>query len=362
MPLNVLLLEDSPHDAELELKMLSTAGYDCRPVQVQTRDDFTAALSQPDLDIILSDYHLPRFDGLAALVIAQWYRPDVPFILVSGVVGEEFAVDSVKAGATDYVLKTRLDRLGSVVQRALREREERQRARVAEQALRDAHTRLQALSTRTLQIQEEERRRIARELHDEIGQALTAVKIHIQAAQRRLPQDARGALDESIDVVDHALDQVRGLSLDLRPPQLDQLGLAAALRWHVDRQAAAAGVGAEVQAADLPGRLSSELETVCFRVVQEAVTNIIRHAGATWVRVRLAVEGQTLTVVIVDDGCGFDITEARRCSLETGHAGLFGMEERAALAGGKVVFDSASGRGTTITASFPLSLRANEED
>ena len=218
------------------------------------------------------------------------------------------------------------------------------------------------MSTRTLNVQEEERRRIARELHDEIGQALTAVKIHIQAAQRRLSGAARDSLDESISLVDQALNQVRSLSLDLRPPQLDQLGLVAALRWHVDKQTAASGISAEFFAPVLPRRLSSDVETVCFRIVQEAVTNTIRHAGASHVRVELKVEGDTLTLSVSDNGRGYEIAEARRRSLETGHAGLFGIEERAMLAGGKVEFDSAPGRGATIRAAFPLHYRNTEAD
>jgi signal transduction histidine kinase len=360
--LNVLLLEDSPLDAELELKMLVSSGCECNATCVKTSDEFSAALSRPELDIILADYNLPGFDGLAALAIAQRRRPDLPFILVSGVVGEEFAVESVKAGATDYVLKSRLDRLGPVVKRALRERGERERTRAAEQGLRDAHARLQALSTRTLHVQEEERRRIARELHDEIGQALTAVKIHIQAAQRRLPGPAREALNESIEVVDQALNQVRSLSLDLRPPQLDQLGLVAALRWHVDKQTAVSGINAEFSAPVLPRRLSSDMETVCFRIVQEAVTNTIRHAQATRLRVELKIKGETLAISVSDNGRGYDIAEARRRSLETGHAGLFGIQERATLAGGKVEFESSPGNGATIRAAFPLRYRNTEAD
>jgi signal transduction histidine kinase len=358
--LNVLLLEDSDLDAELELKMLESNGYACSTVHAKTRQEFSDALELQGLDIILADYNLPGFDGLAALAIAQRRRPELPFILVSGVVGEEFAVESLKAGATDYVLKSRLERLGPVVGRALRERGQRERARAAEQGLRDAHARLQALSTRTLNVQEEERRRIARELHDEIGQALTAVKIHVQAAQRHLAGPAREILNESINVVDQALDQVRSLSLDLRPPQLDQLGLIAALRWHVDKQAAASGIAAEFSAPVLPRRLSSDLETVAFRIVQEAVTNTIRHSGATRVRVELKVDESKFTLSVADNGRGYDIDEARRRSLETGHAGLFGMQERAMLAGGAVEFDSAPGRGATIRAAFPLHFRTME--
>lgn len=359
--LRLLLLEDSQLDAELELRMLTHGGFSCETTCVSTPDDFRQALAHQDLDIVLADYNLPGFDGLAALSMSRALRPEVPFILVSGVVGEEFAVESLKAGATDYVLKSRLQRLAPVVSRALQERDDRKRARAAERQLRDAHDRLQALSARTLGVQEEERRRIARELHDEIGQALTAVKIHIQAARRQVQGAGSEALAEAIEVVNEALKQVRSLSLDLRPPQLDQLGLVPALRWHLEKQAAASGVAVDLVAPQLRGRLSSELETVCFRIVQEALTNTLRHAGASHVSVELRLEGDQLQLNVTDDGRGFDVSQARSHSLETGHAGLFGMEERATLAGGLLQLQSTPGHGATIRAAFPLRYRTTEE-
>jgi len=138
-PLRILVLEDDPLDAELEIAALEESGYLCRWERVETRDDFLAQLALPAAhDLILADYNLPNFDGLTALTLFLERKLDIPFILVSGTVGEETAIESLKAGATDYVLKDRLSRLGPVVKRALLEKKERQRRRQAEEQLRKA--------------------------------------------------------------------------------------------------------------------------------------------------------------------------------------------------------------------------------
>jgi two-component system cell cycle sensor histidine kinase/response regulator CckA len=133
--LRLLILEDDAFDAELEVATLGEAGYVCRWERVETRAEFLACLDAPDYDVILADYNLPAFDGLTALQLFLDRDLDLPFILVSGTMGEETAIESLKAGATDYVLKDRLTRLGPVMKRALREKEERQQRRQAEEAL-----------------------------------------------------------------------------------------------------------------------------------------------------------------------------------------------------------------------------------
>lgn len=214
--------------------------------------------------------------------------------------------------------------------------------------------RLQLLSSRLLEVQEAERRHIARELHDEVGQALTAVKINLQMLRHEAERaPAAGRLDDSLGMVDRILRGVRRLSLDLRPSLLDDLGLAAAVRWYVGAQAQRAGLAAEVVADALPGDLSPALATTCFRIVQEAVTNVVRHARATRLTVTLEFANATLDLTVSDDGAGFDVPAARRQALEGSSLGLLGLEERAELAGGRSVIESAPGRGTTVRVSLP---------
>ena len=215
--------------------------------------------------------------------------------------------------------------------------------------------RLQMLSQELLEVQESERRHISRELHDEIGQALTAVKVNLQAARRAQPSaDVLAQLDESIDVVERTLEQVRDLSLDLRPSLLDDLGVVAALRWYIDRQSQRAGFQAQFT-ADVPElRLPSELETTCFRVVQEALTNIIRHAHAQHVHVELNEREQSLELVIRDDGIGFNVAAVMDRAAGDLSLGLLGMQERVQLVEGQIEIVSDPAKGTEIRAVFPL--------
>ena len=215
-PLKLLILEDNAFDAELEVGQLQAAGYDCDWLRVQTREDFEACLDRPDFELILADYNLPSFDGLSALGLMKERGLEIPFVLISGTLGEERAIESVKAGATDYVMKERLERLAPVVARALNDRLELVKGRAAQQALREAHRRLQALSARLLQVEETERRRVARELHDGVGQLLTAVKLRLAGLNPSLA-DYAPRRSECVAAIDEALEQVRRMSRDLRP-------------------------------------------------------------------------------------------------------------------------------------------------
>lgn len=220
-----------------------------------------------------------------------------------------------------------------------------------------ARERLQSLSRQLVEAQEEERRRIARELHDEIGQALTALKFNLQSV-RRTAGAALPALDESIDIAERVLQQVRDLSLDLRPSLLDDLGLSAALRWYLDRQAQRTGWKTRFTSDHLDLRLPTHLETVCFRVTQEALTNVARHARATrvWLDVRRRI-GQLL-LTILDDGVGFDVDAALRHALGGRSFGVLGMQERVALAGGWLNIRSTPGGGTEIRVGLPITAAA----
>ncbi len=142
--LRILNLEDNPLDTELMHATLSEGGVECQLTQVQTRADFAAALESGDFDLVLADYSLPSFDGLSALKAAQEVLSEVPFILVSGTLGEERAIEALKSGATDYVLKQRLERLVPAVRRAVREAEERTERMRAEEALRESEERFRA--------------------------------------------------------------------------------------------------------------------------------------------------------------------------------------------------------------------------
>ncbi|HEX4647000.1 MAG TPA: sensor histidine kinase, partial [Verrucomicrobiae bacterium] len=223
-------------------------------------------------------------------------------------------------------------------------------------ALKQTTEQLQTLSRRLLEMQETERRHLSRELHDEIGQALTALKINLQALQRTSDSSSTffPRLADSISIVDRTLRQVRNLSLDLRPSALDDLGLFAALRWYADQQAQRAGLRVQLSVKFTETRLDPTLETACFRVAQEALTNVVRHAQAKNVLVELSRENDFLRLMVRDDGEGFDPARVRKRKQSDGTLGLMGMEERVSLTGGRIEFKSAPGRGAEIHAWFPL--------
>jgi two-component system sensor histidine kinase UhpB len=217
-------------------------------------------------------------------------------------------------------------------------------------------TRLRALSQRLLEVQEEERRSLARDLHDDIGQALTALKIQLESlAQSQSGEgEPRRRVDECVETTRHTLDRVRQLSLNLRPLQLDDLGLVAALRSHLDRQAGLGGLAPHFDAGEAPPQLDPEIETACFRVAQEAITNVLRHARARNLWVRLFTTGDRLALSVRDDGGGFDPDSARRRAHAGGSLGLAGMEERISIAGGTIELRSRPGQGTVLLATFPI--------
>jgi len=225
----------------------------------------------------------------------------------------------------------------------------------AEGKLKQSRQRLQVLSRRLVDVQETERRHLARELHDEIGQALTVAELNLQAMLQSPGTDALAPrLKESLEVVDRVLVQVHDLSLNLRPSMLDDLGLEAALRWYTQKHATLAGLQAEVRADHLEQRLDPMIETECFRVAQEAVNNVVKHAKARTLVVELTVNEQQLHLSVRDDGVGFDVAVARDQAVKGQSLGLLSMEERATLAGGGLQYHASPGGGTEVHAWFPL--------
>ena len=238
---------------------------------------------------------------------------------------------------------------------ALQQREAARRR--AEGRLKESRQRLQVVSRRLVEVQETERRHLARELHDEIGQSLTVAELNLQAMLQSPGTDALAPrLKESLEVVGRVQEQVRDLSLNLRPSMLDDLGLEAALRWYTGRQAILGGLQAEVRADPLEQRLDPMIETECFRVAQGALTNVVKYAKAHTVTVELSKndEDEQLHLSVRDDGVGFDVASVRERAVRGASLGLLSMEERAELAGGGLEYDSTPGRGTEVHAWFPL--------
>jgi PAS domain S-box-containing protein len=210
---------------------------------------------------------------------------------------------------------------------------------------------LRALSCRLVEVQETERRQVARELHDHIGQELTGLKFLLEMTSRLPAHSLRGKLNEALASINELVERVQDLSLDLRPAMLDDLGLVPALLWHFERYQSQTGVRVIFSHRGIQRRLDAEIETAVYRIVQEALTNVARHAGVTEASVRLVVNRGLLSVHIEDLGTGFDVDKA----MDNGtSSGLTGMHERAVLLGGQFKVHSSPSSGTRVVARFPL--------
>ena len=616
--LRILILEDLPSDAELMVYELRQAGIAHSHRRVADREHFAAALEEDCPDIILSDFHLPGFDGLEALALAQATRPDTPFIFVSGAMGEEVAIDTVKRGATDYVLKDRITRLGPAVERALREAEarrerrqvaaalrdseeryrlllknlpavvykgyvncevdfidekveeltgydkinfdtrdikwndlllsedyqkfkaafqrglhesgsyireyrirrkngeviwiqdrgqiicdpegrveyisgvffdvtERRRAeealqvsearfasfmrhlpgtavmrdfngrylfanetwerirrragqdwqgktiadmwppemavdidasdqqiitqgdpvqvieeipqedgihnwlvnkfpipdqngrptligavgiditlrRRAEEALRESEQRLRYLTSQLLTAQERERKRISMELHDELGQSLALLKLQIRAIERRLGDDLRDLKDGCLEMLlylDGVIENVRRLSRDLSPSILEDLGLQSALKYLIEGVSRHYTVRFVCEAEDLDHLFPAEAQIIIYRIFQECLTNISKHAGATEVSISIKKDGNLIALVLEDNGAGFDPVQVSGRRGSGRGMGLAALDERTRMLGGTLTIRSQPGSGTRLTCIIPVEQRSRIAD
>ncbi len=228
------------------------------------------------------------------------------------------------------------------------------RRKQAEEAIREYAERLGVLSRRLMEVQEMERRSIARELHDEISQALTGLKLTLEMAARLPPSDVGPSLTRAHTLVNDLMAHARKMSLDLRPPMLDDLGLTPALLWHIEHYTAQTQVRVNLKHSGIEGRrFEPEVETAAYRIVQEALTNVARHAQVEEATVRIWTQQLMLTVQIEDNGRGFDVEKV------VGTSGLAGMRERTRLLDGQLLVESHLGGGTRLTAG--LSIRSNPD-
>jgi two-component system, NarL family, sensor histidine kinase UhpB len=350
------MLEDDAADAELTKFALRKGGVHFSVSRVETKEEYVKELQGRPPALILSDYSLPGFNGHDALEIAQENCPETPFIFVTGTMGEEVAIETLKSGATDYVLKTRLSRLVPAVNRAIREAQARLKHRRAEEQLRESHERLRQLSVYLQTVREEERTRIAREVHDELGQALTGCKLDLAWIASKLPKekDLKPLQEKTRALVAHidsTIKMVRRIATELRPGILDHLGLAEALEWQANEFQTRTGIKCDVHASLRDLSLDQDLNTAFFRIFQETLTNIIRHAGATQVTVHLKERDERIILEVKDNGRGISKDEISN----TQSMGLLNMRERAGLLGGDFkISPGTGGKGTKVTVSIPI--------
>ena len=376
--MNVLLVDDNATNRKLLGAVLQGEGL--QTCEAADGVEALAILKSQPFDAIISDILMPKMDGYRFCFEVRRHAEfaEIPFIFYTAtytsLADEKLGL---QAGASAFLRKPAsakeiLDALSDLLNQAprpplqrrelpeeltlMQEYSEQLVAKLEEKnaELQGRTQELQELSRRLLAVQESEKHHLARELHDEIGQTLSVLKLHLAAIEVSDSEGRPGRVTDCIRLADQMLQQVRGMALNLRPSILDDLGLIPALRWYISHHPKQAGLTVVLEAADEDCRYHPAVETACFRVAQEALTNVVRHAGAKAVTISLGEAGGALQLRVHDDGAGFDVAAARKRAQRGTSFGLVGMLERATLAGGQLHIESSPVHGTAVFAQFPF--------
>ena len=345
--LRIICVDDEEDDVELIRIALARDGIDAQITRVDTEAALLHGLGgRPDL--LLCDYSMPTFSAERTLAVLSEERLTVPLIVVTRSVSESAVVNLFRAGAKDYVSKEKLAMLPAVIERVLSDRVRQQQMVTAAGALKQANARLRLLSSHLVDAQERERTRIARELHDGLGQVLTSIVIQLRAAEHHQEVRQSGRCRaKALEFALQAIGQVKSLSFQLRPAQLELLGFVAAVKATLDRQRDDTGLRCVVRVRGTPPTAVRPSQGVALRILQEALTNVIKHASATRLVVRINFRTDDhFTLTIGDDGCGFDVQAILKGGISERNIGLHGMFERAELMGGQLRLRSSPGRGS----------------
>ena len=351
-PISLLVVEDSELDFELLVRALRRQGFEPDAVRVEEADGLHAALQSSTWDAVISDHHLPRFSSADALRIVRSSGLDLPFIIVSGTIGEETAVAAMQAGADDYLIKGRLARLGPALRNAMSAAGARRERGAAQRAHAESERRLRALTDHLQQAVEEERASIAREVHDDVGGMLTALRFDLAWIERHGEEAVRARARQGLDTLNQAVMAVQRVMRNLRPPALDA-GIVAALEFLVSQVARRTGVDVTFTTNRDRIEVSEQVAITVYRVAQESLTNVAKHAKASQARVDLVVQQDTLSLEVTDDGIGIRAADIDK----PGSFGLRGLVERARQVHGWLDVAVGEARGAVIL-TIPLTEQA----
>lgn len=350
-PVRILHLEDSIVDHELVLRALRRTDLDFVIERVETLEEFDAIVSNKAFDAIVADYRLRGFTAIDAWELLKRRPHCPPFILLSGAIGESAAVAAIKLGMSDYLQKDDVAKLAHTIRRAIDMQETRIAKDRADAELAISERRLAEFAEHLQATIEQERASIAREIHDDIGGALAAVKLDLAWIGRHLSDPKTlSHVAAATEMLQHALGASQRIMMNLRPAILDQ-GLVAAVDWLVSGFERRTGIKTILTTRHTGRALSKAVQLTAYRTAQEALTNISKHARCTQVHVDLTDSGNVLTLEISDDGQG--IAEFEMDKRKT--YGLKGLHERAKSVGGWLDVSTRSGQGTSIILSVPLS-------
>ncbi|HEV8513073.1 MAG TPA: response regulator [Cyclobacteriaceae bacterium] len=352
----ILFLEDNPDDVELIENELTEAGMRFMSRRIDKKSEFLKEVDDFCPDIILADYSLTMFNGVQAFRMLKEKKLNVPFILVTGVLSEELALECLKEGIDDFILKSSFKRLPAAIINAIRKKEiEEEKNRFALE-LKKSHEELRLLVNRHQISIEEERMNIARDLHDELGQVLTALKIDIAMLRKRLTTGknvSEQMINDEFTSISKTVDKIatsaKQISAGLRPEALDDLGIFEAIQWQTLEFEKRNKIICQLHLPNELPDLTKELSIALFRIVQEGLTNVARHAFADRVQIDLDFRDNVLFLEILDNGKGIEEEKIRSSK----SLGIIGLRERVQLLQGQFFIGKAKGGGTKVSIMIP---------
>lgn len=351
----ILFLEDNPDDVELMENELSETGMKFKSMRVDKKSEFLKEVVSFHPDVVLADYSLSMFNGMQAFRMMKERDIIIPFILVTGVLSEKLAVECLKEGVNDFILKSSFKRLPTAIISAIRKKEiEEEKNRISSE-LKKSHEELRLLVNKHQVSIEEERLNIARDLHDELGQVLTALKIDIAILRKRLisgkvsEQMINSEFDSISKTVDAIASSAKQISAGLRPEVLDDLGIFEAIQWQVIEFERRNKITCHLFLPNEQQELTKDLSIALFRIVQEALTNVARHSLASSVQVYLDLRDGVLLLEVSDDGKGIEDDQIRSSK----SLGIIGLRERVQLLNGHFFIGKAKSGGTKVSIMIP---------
>ncbi len=354
--IRILVVEDSPEDFDLLAATLGRQGLNVECERVEDAESMAAALQGARWDAVISDHHLPRFSSGEALATLKASGRTLPFLIVSGAIDEDVAVEAMRNGADDFLFKGRLARLGPALVNAMRAADARREQRRAENALRDSEQRLRELSAHLQSMIEEERRSIAREIHDDVGGSLSALRFDLSWIERNSAGSVAQRAAQAIETLSQAQLASQRIMRNLRPPVLDA-GIVPAIDWQLSQFRRRTGCETRLRTNTDAVALSEEASMTAYRTVQEALTNVVKHAGASRVDVDIVLSDGMMSLEILDNGRGIADGELDKPM----SYGLRGLAERARAAGGWLEVSPGRG-GTALLLTLPAQPQANAGD